>query len=249
MEEKTPAGDRIYRYDDVKPKGFTPATGDGSTIEAVTGHIEKHIGKVESVFHEIVSDLVHIDVYWVKPGADFPFHALVTSGMSDKPMHVPEGLEDHRYSELCVLLPANWPINAENYSLMEQVFKEERNYWPVRWLKMIARFPHEYDTWVGWGHTIPNGEHADPFADNTKLGCVFLLPSISLPDEFFELKVSEEKTIKFYCLYPIYKEEMQLKLDKGSDALLKKFEESGVTDVIDVNRPNTCQKKKFFGLW
>jgi Suppressor of fused protein (SUFU) len=248
-QQYSDSGDPIYRYEDVKPKDFTPAIGDGESIEAISGHIESQIGKIESVFHEIVSDLVHIDVHWVKPTEKFPFHSLVTSGMSDKPMTVPEGFENNRYAELCILLPANWDIDATDYKTMEEIFKDERNYWPVRWLKTIARFPHQYDTWVGYGHTIPNGENAEPFADNTKLGCMILMPSLSLGMPFYTLKINDEKTIHFYCLYPLYKEEMDFKLKKGSDALLDKFEEHQIADIVDIGRRNTCVKKGLFGLW
>ncbi|MFQ8729788.1 MAG: suppressor of fused domain protein [Enterocloster bolteae] len=24
-------------------------------------------------------------------------------------------------------------------------------YWPIRLIKYLARFPHEYSTWLGWG--------------------------------------------------------------------------------------------------
>lgn len=248
-QETSESGQPVYRYDDTPPKEFTPAMGNEETIEAVSAHVERHVGPIAGVFHEILSDLVHIDVHWVKPSRKFPFHTLVTSGMSDKPMTTPEGLEEHRYAELCVLLPESWPVNLADYQLMEEAFKEERNYWPVRWLKTIARFPHEYDTWVAYGHTIPNGEGAEPFADNTKLGCIMLMPSLTLGNAFFELKVSDEKTIKFYCLYPLYKEEMDYKLKKGFDALLDKFDQYKVSDVVDIQRPNTCLKKGLFGLW
>ena len=248
-QEYSDSGDPIYRYNAGKSKEFTHVIGDEQNIEAISEHIEKHIGKIEIVFHEIVSDLVHIDVHWVKPTEQFPFHTLVTSGMSDKPMTVPEGLDDHKYSELCILLPVDWQIDGTSYITMEEAFKNENNYWPIRWLKAIARFPHEYDTWVGHGHTIPNGENADPFADNTKLGCMILFPSLSLGGQFFTLKINEQKTINFYCLYPLYKEEMNFKLKNGSDALLDKFEKYNLTDIVDINRKNTCSKKGLFGLW
>ena len=251
MEEKerSESGDPIYRYEQVKPKDFTPAIGDGDNIEAISGHIEKHVGPIHTVFHEIISDLVHIDVHWVKPSEAFPFHTLVTSGMSDLPMTVPEGLEEHRFAELCILLPTDWVIEGADYKTMEAAFENENNYWPVRWLKTIARFPHEYDTWVGYGHTIPNGEKAEPFADNTKQGCMMLMPSLSLGPDFHELKINEDKTIQFFCLYPLYKEEMDFKLKKGSDALLDKFDKYNVMDIIAVDRTNTCLKKGLFGLW
>jgi hypothetical protein len=248
-QEKSESGEPIYRYDNVKPKEFTPAAGDVESIEAISDHIEKNIGKIESVFHEIVSDLVHIDVHWVKPSNRFPFHALITSGMSDMPMNTPIEFEDSKYVEVCILLPDNWIIGPDDYLTMEEAFKDENNYWPVRWLKTIARFPHEYDTWVGYGHTIPNGENADPFASNTGFGCILLMPSLSLGKEFFELKINGSKTISFYCLYPLYKEEMDFKLKKGVDALIDKFDKYRVADVVDIERPNTCLKKGLFGLW
>jgi hypothetical protein len=248
-QEYSESGDPIYRYENVTPKDFTPAFGDGENIEVISNHIEKHIGKIEYVFHEIISDLVHIDVHWIKPSKKFPFHTLVTSGMSDLPMSVPAGSEENQFAELCILLPNNWQIEGETSLLMEEVFKDEENYWPIRWLKTIARFPHIYNTWIGYGHTIPNGAEAEAYAPNTKLGCMITLPSISIGLDFFQLEINLDKTIKFYCLYPLYKEEMEYKLKKGSDALLEKFEKHNIIDVIDINRTNTCLKTGFLGLW
>lgn len=247
-QEKSESGSPVYRYSEHQENKFTPATGDGESIDAISDHIEKHVGEIESVFHEIISDQVHIDVHWVKPTTEKPFHVLVTSGMSDKAMNVPAEIDAPRYLELCVLLPGDWKMGGKNGETMENVFSDENIYWPVRWLKTIARFPHSYNTWIGWGHTIPNGEEAEPFANSTKLGCMILLPSITLPVEFAELK-TPKKTINFLCLYPLYKEEMQFKLKHGSDKLLEKFERHAIYDIIDPKRKNVCQKKGLFGLW
>jgi hypothetical protein len=246
--EKSESGSPIYRYPDNPENKFTPATGDGENIDLISEHIEKHIGPIESVFHEIVSDQVHIDVHWVKPTDKHPFHVLVTSGMSDKAMNVPESINAPRHLELYILLPKDWKIEGGNFDTMEKIFSDENAYWPVRWLKIIARFPHLYNTWVGYGHTIPNGEHADPFAESTKLGCVMLVPSLSVPNEFYELK-TEKKTINFLSLLPIYKEEMDFKLKHGSDKLLDKLDEFGISDIVDPVRKNVCEKKGRFGLW
>jgi hypothetical protein len=247
-QEKSPSGAPIFRYEDYEPRPFQPAIGDGDNIEAISNHIEKHIGPIASVFHEILSDLVHIDVHWVKPSEKFPFHTFVTSGMSDLPMNVPEGLEEHQFAELCILLPENWDIKAKDMVTMSEIFQGENNYWPIRWLKILAKFPHELRSWVAWGHTIPNGETADPFAENTQLGCLLLMPSLSLPQDFFEMNENGKLT-KFYCLYPLYREEMDFKLKKGMDALMEKFDKHKIKDVVDINRVNTCKKKGFLGLW
>ncbi|HZT78842.1 MAG TPA: suppressor of fused domain protein [Gemmataceae bacterium] len=231
--ERSASGSPVYRHE-TRTKEFTPAAGDSENIEAISDHIETHIGKVAGVFHEIVSDLVHIDVHVVEPTDDRPYHTLVTSGMSDLPMTVPEGAEDWRFAELVISLPPDWPLTQE-------AFQDERNYWPVRWLKMLARLPHEYDTWLGWGHTVPNGDPPRPFAANTKLCCALLLTPMLTPEEFWQLRTDDDRTINFYALVPTYHEEMAFKLKNGVEALLERFGEEGVTELLDVKRTNVCK--------
>lgn len=238
--EKSPSGSPIYDYKDVTPKAFEPASGD-SSMEEISDHIEKYIGKIEMVFHELISDKVHIDVHWVKPTEERPFHTLVTTGMSDKPMTTPPGVENLEYAELSICLPENWKISDED-------FKDENNFWPVRLLKFTARFPHEYDTWLGCGHTMPNGNLAEPFAENTQLNTMLLLPSIVFDPEFHQL-VLPDKVINFYTIIPLYTAETELKLKKGVEALFDGFNKYNVSDVLDINRPNSVGRKKLFGLF
>lgn len=248
QKDKTPHGDPIHRHTESIHEDFVSASGQ-SHIEDISDHIERFVGPIETVFHEVVSHLVHIDIYYVKPSTKLPYHIFITSGMSDLPMRVPEGLEEHRYSELCILLPHYWPIAADTYKTTEEVFKDENSYWPIRWLTKLARFPHEYDTWLGWGHTVPNGEEVDPFSENTKLGCLMLLPPFELPREFFELQIEDNNVIRFYCLNALYKEEMDYKLEHGCDKLLKKFDKYDISSVIDINRRNVCLKTNFLARW
>lgn len=238
--EKSESGSPIYRYEKVEQKEFEAASGDPS-IEEISAHIEKHIGKIDMVFHEILSEQVHIDVHWVKPSKKRPFHTLITSGMSDKAMSTPDGVENCEYAELSICLPKEWELSEED-------FKEEKNYWPIRWLKNLARFPHEYSTWLGYGHTIPNGDPAEAFADNTNLNTMLLLPTIMFGENFHSLEL-EHKTIDFYSLIPLYTEEVNLKMKKGVEALFDGFDKFGVTDVLNVDRPNTAIRKKIFGLF
>ena len=108
---------------------------DSSMVEVVR-HVEQHIGPVGSVFHELGSDFVHIDIHVVPPTPGRDYLTLVTTGMSDWPMAVPDDSDYPCYAELLVNLPAGWP-------LYQEAFEEEDNYWPVRWLKLLARWPHE----------------------------------------------------------------------------------------------------------
>lgn len=240
----SPSGAPIYHHENQQPAPFELVSGDLDTIKAVEAHIERYLGRASGVLHEIVSDKVHIDVHVVSPSEEFPFYTLVTSGMSDRPMLTPEGAslaDAPPYAELCILLPPDWPLPGpgDGRSTTE-LFADEAVYWPVRWLKTLARLPHEYHTWLGFGHTVPNGEEAAPFADNTRLGCLLLVTAISLPEEFQQLRVGPTKTIQFYTLCPLYPEEMVLKMNEGAGALFELFEAADLSDVVDLHRPNVA---------
>lgn len=235
--EESESGAPIYRYDEKNRKEFELAHG-GDHIEDISNHIEAKVGPVESVLHELVSDQVHIDVHWVKATSEQPFHTLVTSGMSDKAMNCPEGIEDADFAELSICLPEDWKLSDE-------AFNQEENYWPIRWLKTLARFPHEYNTWLSYGHSIPNGDPAEPFASNTKMSSLVLLPSIVFDESFHQLKL-KNKTIDFYTLVPLYQEELELKMKDGVEALFEGFDKAGINDILDINRPSIVQKKKRF---
>ena len=84
---------------------------------------------------------------------------------------------------------------------------------------MLARFPHEYDTWLWYGHSLPNGDPPQHFADNTDLCCALLLAPALVPEEFLALPVSADKTVHFFGLVPLYAEEVEFKLKHGADAL------------------------------
>ena len=220
--------------------GWVPPQGDDH-CKQISDHIERHIGPIEMVFHELVSDHIHVDVHHVAPSKERPWHTLITSGMSDLPMKAPEQMSEFQYSELIIELPADWPLNQDDW-------KNEAFYWPVRWIKMLARFPHEYKTWLWYGHTIPNGgENPEPYADNTKLCGMMLTFPYTLPMEFFKLTVKDGQTIHFWSLWPLYRDDMDFKVKNGAEALEEKFRKREIGSIIDINRPNVC--KKWLGLF
>lgn len=228
------SGQTIYVHQDASE--WQAPLGEAACLEQISAHIAQNLGEVESVFHEIVSDTVHIDVHWVKPNSHYPYHRLVTSGMSDLPMHVPEGFEGPRHMELMITLPYDWQIS-------EEAFRDEAWYWPVRLLKFLARLPHKYDTWLGYGHTIPNGDPAEPYAPGTALSGCIILPSVSVPPAFYELPVDADKTIAFLSAVPLFQGEMNLKLRKGVDALLDLFDRKNIRDVVDPARADVTRKR------
>lgn len=231
------SGQPIYLHGEPAP--FEPPKGE-ECIEQISAHIKQHLGEIAWVFHEIVSDTVHIDVFFIKPTEDCPLVRLVTSGMSDLPMSVPDGTDSPKFVELVMLLPPDWKLDQES-------FKNEGWYWPIRLMKYLARLPHKHSTWLGWGHTIPHGDPAEPYAPNTKLCGAIILPSITVPEDFCTLRINDDKTIHFLAVVPLFLEEMELKLREGANALIDRLGDKDVTDVVDLSRPNTCKKR--FGLF
>lgn len=198
-------------------------------LDAVENHITTHLGDPATVFHELVSTTVHIDIHIVAPTPDKPWVSLVTSGMSDLPMTVPEGAEDWRFAELMIRLPADWPLGQEE-------FKDERNYWPVRWLKQLARFPHEYQTWLSYGHSIPNGDPPEPLAPGLPFAGLVISPPWIGGEAFSTLYLNDGTPVHFWSLIPLHPSEIEFKLKHGSDELFQRLAAAGASDLFNASR-------------
>lgn len=242
-EEFTEGGQPIYRYTEPEP-GWTPAEPDFDLRQHVERHLTHYLGESASVLHEVISDGIHIDVYIYEPTMQRPFYTLVTSGMSDQPMTVPAGAEGMEYAELVIGLPAHWPMNKNHELNSQGAFADANNYWPIQMLKYLARMPHDYNSWLGWGHSIPNGDPPNEVANTRFVGTV-IGPVSTLPDGFVQLE-TPGKTVWFYSLLPIYAEEMQFKLrtQEGGSALIDKLANAGVNEVLDIHRINVCAERK-----
>jgi hypothetical protein len=228
--EYSASGSPIYHHAPNENFEPAPASPDADLIEA---HIARYVGKIDRVFHELASNFVHIDVHIIPPTTERPYYTLVTSGMSDKPMNVPVGAEDYRYAELMLCVPSEWKLEQAD-------LQDEQHYWVVRWLKILARLPHQYNTWLGVFHSIPNGDPPRPFAPNTKLSGIMLARPFLFEDEFWELALRPDKTIHFYSLLPLYPEEMQYKLQHGGQPLLDLLMEEEITELLDIRRVNVA---------
>ncbi len=236
--EVTPSGAPIYRYEDHQEQDFQPPQQAGVYLEEIDAHFEKLFpGREGFVYHEILSDIVHIDIHVMRPTGEAPFYVLFTTGMSDLPMTLPDEIQDRddmKYGELYMLLPSDWQVGGESQSLRDV---PSRYTWPFVMLKFLARFPHEYKTWLGYGHTMPNGAAYAPFDDSVGFGGVVL----SWGDgPLGTLKAGDGKEIHFYEVIPAYKEEIEYKLKYGMNALLDKYNTAGMGHILDIHRPNTC---------
>ena len=201
-------------------------------MEAVEGHIQQYFGKVENVFHELVSPDIHVDICMVPPTEERDYCTLVTMGMGAHRMNVPEELAEYKLerAELAIALPADWKLDQES-------MKDEKWYWPIRLLKSLARLPINCDSWLGHGHTVENRE---PFADNTKLCTATLIGPQDTEDgsEVCTLPGGEE--VNFYQVIPLYEDELDYKLEHDTDALLNKMR--GISFVVNPTRQDAITR-------
>ena len=239
-KETSKAGDPIFRHSAQNAPRQRPDMSD-SALEEIGAHIKHHLGPYNLILHEIVSDIVHLDVHVVSPNPERPWYTLVTSGASDLPMNPPPECESLRHAEFFINLPPHWEIDSKKWN-------DESHYWPIRWLKIVARLAHEYKSWVWVGHTVPNGDPPERFAKGTKMCCMLVSYPVSVDEGFHTLRVRDDKVIHFWSVVPIYREEIKIKLDEGCDALFEKFDEHAITDLIDPKRTNVA-KKRLWGLF
>jgi hypothetical protein len=206
--------------------------GDLEIIEAVDRHISKYIGDVAFVFDEKDSPYVHIDVHFVEPTPERNYYTLVTSGMSEQPMPTPDDALDGRFAELMICLPPTWGIGQDQW-------KKEQNWWPIRLLKDLARYPHEHSTWLYEGHTMAYDE-GEPFASNTSMTCALLLRPTVIPDTAGIIHINDERHARLWAVYPIYEEERELAMEGNSMDLALLFAQEGITEILDPKRKNVA---------
>jgi hypothetical protein len=202
-------------------------------FEAIENHLDNFIEKDNdiTVFDEIESPDFHLDVYWIKPNKDRNYILLMTNGISSIPLKTPKK-DFSKYIELCILLPKGWKLENEDW-------RKDKNYWPIKILKDIGRYPSRNDTWLGYGHSIPTGI---PII-GTKFTGILLIKSKILPEEFQQIKYGRNK-IELYTLLPLYGEELEYKKNNGTKKLLELFEEKNINEIINIKRKNVCKDIK-----
>ena len=214
----------------IAARACSPEMYEQEDWDAMEAHLEKYFGPCDNVFHEIMSPDIHVDIYIMNPTPERNYYVLSTFGMGAHRMNVPEELADQKLerAEIIVTLPPDWKITEPG----------EAWYWPIRWLKILARLPIEEDGWLGWGHTIANPDDA-PFAENTKLCGLMLTQPGAFAEEAACCPLPGGDEVNIYQMIPLYFEEMQFKMAHNAQTLLERFTPEQLA-VVDLDRPSVC---------
>ncbi len=190
-------------------------------------HLEKYAGPIEFRFENLLL---------VRATENRACHVVVSCDLSDSPM--PSSKPEWRWAELCALLPADWPLDPQDW-------QNNINFgWPMRELQRLTQFSRETGTWLGFGHSVPNGTPPEAFAPSTQQCASFLLPPLELPEKFARLRLSDGEILNFWAIVPIYAGELALKVNQKAPTLIEKLTNKGVSDVIDPTRDDVFVKSK-----
>lgn len=211
-----------------------PVAVPEAILPLVSLHVQKHLGPVSSVLNDAPNAPVPIDLVVVNPARARPFYTIVTAGMSNLPMTAPPNAPECRFAELIMCLPSTWRMTPDDQ-------KREEHAWPFKWLRHIAKLPHEQKAWIWEGRTVPNGEPPIPFAGNTRMSSMMLIRPQTTSQEFWTLQ-AEGKSIHFFALLPLSGSEYAFQKKKGAEALMKLIRAQKVTAIVDVSRKSVTDK-------
>jgi hypothetical protein len=156
---------------------------------------------------------------------------LMTNGLSEYAMPVPEKYKERKNVELYFCLPSYWDLTTENGK------------WVIEWIQKLAKHCIEKETWYGIGHTFPNGNPAMPISATMKQKYLMLNAPYFLEKELSPIQ-TEDKEINFLGIIPIFEDEMDYKMGKGTYKMLQKIEGKGVSELLDDYRMS-CLKSKW----
>jgi hypothetical protein len=235
ITEITPGGSGVFE-EAGSPTHEPVSTEPSRFFEDVSRHVEHHLGPVAFVIHETVSETVHMDVLVVAPSASRDFWTFVTAGMSHLPMTLDEGSPSElAYAELVIALPSDRFARQKS-----QVTASRPEDYPINWLKWLALFPHQNQTWLGHGHTLPITR---PIGPDTQMSGFLLAHTDMGKSGFEELKLANGTVIYFYAVFPIHDDEMTFKLEHGTQPLLERMHDAGVTEIFENTRPSVLDGK------
>lgn len=130
----------------------------------------------------------------------------------------------------------------------------DRFWWIFAAIKQAARYPHLSGTWIGSNHTLQYSEDNTPFHESTKLCSAIFLHldekdfGGKYGDRMNYMRTKDGSYINLLCFIPLYAEEIDFKLDNGSDELFMRMFGSTVTDmsqlVLDPQRKITALPKQ-----
>ena len=191
-------------------------------FDEVVAYFEKAIGPAnKKSLIQIVPTGLPIGIHVIPPAGNRKHMTLFTNGLSAEPMNVPAGSEEYRFAELYIDLPGDWKIKE---------VKDMQWAWPLYWLRKMAQYPHNAETWLGGPVAlIANEEPPRPLYK----GCRFTTLLLFADSSFVR---SDGMKVHLYRMIPLTTPEREYEQKRGLKAFMQALDKHDVPTVIDMNR-------------
>src|SRR5439155_14993642 len=123
-----------------------------------------------------------------------------------------------------------WPAPPE-------AIKNRKWAWPIQWLRKIAAYVQDNNTWLGAEVTVLcEQDPPKPLRPGTRF---VAWPLVTSPESEQSIVRCHDRTrIQLYQLHPLYPEEYQFERERGAHALLKQIVRHKLPEYIDLTRPS-----------
>ncbi len=177
-------------------------------------------------------DLIRLDLE-----VRFPVTVIMTYGLSNYAMEVPEKFAGRNFNEIYFCLPSYWDWKD---------LSNEKFAWPFEWLQKLSKHLIDKETWYGPGHTFANGNPPQALSSTMKQNHLLLVDPILLEDHLQPLETSE-KSVHFLGVTPIFENEFDFKMAKGYYKFIRKYRGANATELVDDFRESILKKRfRFF---
>lgn len=158
---------------------------------------------------------------------------LVTNGLHNYKMPVPETEVGKEFNEIYFCLPSYWEPNELDNPRMN---------WIYVWIQRLAKYVQEKESWFGHGHTMPCGKDAQPLSDTMQQNYFMLTYPMLLAQQLRPLEV-EGKEVHFLAIVPIFEREFMFKRGKTTRKLMKRFAQNRVNEKLDDFREHVMRSR------
>lgn len=186
----------------------------------------------EDSVRELPAKTGEIPLVLIEPG-NSQVTVLMTNGLSDYEMPVPEAEKGKEFNELYFCLPSYWEW---------QELENPNMNWIYPWIQRLAKYVVEKNTWFGHGHTMPCGKEMASLSPTMKQNHLILTNPIYLETELEPMKLGD-KTVHFLAIIPIFPDEMDYKQGKGTVKFLRKLISNGVSEKLDDFRSTVLKSR------
>ena len=157
---------------------------------------------------------------------------LMTNGLSAYEQPTTEKNKAHKHIELVFCLPSYWDLNDDIPTMN----------WVKTWLNKLGTHLLEKQTWYGDGHTFANGNPIEPLSPTMKQKYLMLVEPDLFSGELAPINL-ENKQVHFLCVIPLFEDEFDFKMGKGTFKLKKKLRDKGINELLDDFRMTALKNK------